>query len=433
MSSKSQKIESWLDSEYQIRYNDVLFRPELLQKNIPENKNWIPLDDRMLSSLIRAIEKDIEIRPAKDMLYTILESDFSKSFNPFHQFFYNMEVTPKDKIDAKNPCPTIAKLAETVKIVNVVKGKDMQSIFKNCLQLWLTASVANVLNTDRCHNQTCLVLTGGQGAFKTTWLNNLYPTKYLTKSYLFCDEFNIKDKDTKKRLSTMFIINIDDQLRDLNKQDAEILKTYISLPSVTMRLPYGKYDVEMPRIANFLGSVNGNDFLTDSTGSRRYLPFQVESIKIKEAQEIDIREVWREAYTMYKHSTRYWLSAEETKEWFDGAEAFSVRSIEYEFLTTYFKPVADQRNANKFLKTAQIMQYLKDKSRMDMNQKKLRDALAKAGFMEVSKRMEGYPHPQYFWALLEKTEFDVNLQSVESEDVLDKLSKIRKHDLTTSF
>lgn len=431
--SKSQKIERWLMENFEIRYNDVLFRSELLQKSIVNNTTWLPLDDRMLSSLIRAIERDIEIRPAKDMLYTILESDFCPSYNPFEVFFFGMKVTPKGQVDPDNPCPTIRAMAKTVKVVEVVKGSNMQWTFEQCLQMWLTASVANVLNPDRCHNQTCLVLTGGQGAFKTTWLNNLYPTEHLTKSYLFCDEFQVKDKDTKKRLSTMFIINIDDQLRDLNKHDAEILKTYLSLPTVTMRLPYGKYDVEMPRIANFLGSVNGNDFLTDSTGARRYLPFQVESIDLEAAQKINIYELWREAYTMYKNGTRYWLTAQETKEWFDGAEAFSVRSQEYEFLTTYFKPVKEQRNANKFLKTAQLMQYLKEKTRMEMNQKKLRDALNKAGFMEVSKRIEGYTGPQYFWALLEKTELDVQQQQQNPDSILDELSTISVFDKTIPF
>ncbi|WP_028523192.1 VapE domain-containing protein [Runella limosa] len=411
--SKTKKIEKWISDTFDTRYNKVLYRPELKIKSSKES-DWTPLDDRFLSSLIRRIENDIEIRPSKDLLYTILESDFTKEFDPFKTFFEGMKIRPKEEFDEKGLTPTIDEMASTVKVVSP-KGKDMQYCFKECLRMWLTASVANALNHDRCHNQTCLVLTGGQGAFKTTWLNNLYPTKYLTKSYLFCDEFNIKDKDTKKRLSTMFMINIDDQLRDLNKHDAEILKTYISLPNVTMRLAYGKYDVEMPRIANFVGSVNGNDFLTDSSGARRFLPFEVSSIDIQKAQNVDVYELWREAYSMYKNGMRYWLSAQETKDWFDGAEAFSVRTPEYEFLTTYFKPVKDQRDANKFLKTAQIMQYLKEKTRMEMNQKKLRDALAKSGFMEVSKRLEGYTTPQYFWAMYERLEADIEVNKDNPE------------------
>ncbi len=412
--SKTAKIERWILDNYEIRYNEILFRPELNPKG---ESYWIELNDRLLSTLIRQIERDIEIRPSKDLMFAIMESDFAKSFNPFNDYFMKLKATPKAKIDAKNPCPTIRKLAQTVKVAETVKGQDMAFVFENCLQMWLTASVANVLRLDKSHNQVCMVFTGGQGAFKTTWLNNLYP-KELGSNYLYCSDFNLKDKDTKKRLSTMFIINIDDQLRDLNRHDAELLKTYISQGSVTMRLPYGKYDVEMPRIANFLGSVNGNDFLTDSSGARRFWPFQIINIDIEAALKIDIKECWREAYSMFKSGMRYYLTAEETKSWFDGGEAFSVRTQEYEFLTTYFKPVKDQRNANKFLKTAQIMQYLKERTKMEMNQKKLRDALAKAGFMEVSKRLDGYDSPQYFWAMLERTEAAISQQVEDPEKQL---------------
>ncbi len=404
--SKTDKIEKWLTDNYYVRYNDILFRPELLSKKT-EPRVWISLDDRMLSSLIRAIEKQIEIRPSKELLFSILESDFTPSFNPFTTFFDSMKPTPKNKIDVDNPCPTISKLAKTVKVVEVIDGKNMAWTFEQCLIMWLTASVANVLNDDICHNQVCLVLTGGQGAFKTTWLNNLYPTKYLGKRYLYCDEFQVKDKDTKKRLSTMFIINIDDQLRDLNKHDAEILKTYISLPYVTMRLPYGKYDTDMPRIANFLGSVNGNDFLTDSTGSRRYWPFQVESIDINAAQEIDIRKVWQEAYTMYKHGMRYRLSAQESKDWFEGSEAFSVRSPEYDHITTYFLPPSNLVPANIWLNTGEIMSFLKEKAKIEPNQKRVRDALTKAGFQERSKRLPNQK-PQYRWALHELSQAEID-------------------------
>lgn len=402
--SKDEKIENWISKHYAVRYNTILFRPELCK--LTEKKEWIPMDDRILSSIIRAMSKDLEFRPTKDLVYSILESDFSKSYNPFQDFFGNMKVTKKEKIDAKNPCPTIRKMASTVKVSQLIEGKDMQLIFEHCLQMWLTASVANVLNTKKCENSVCLVLTGGQGAFKTTWLNNLYPSKYLGRHYLFCDEFQLRDKDTKKRLATMFMINIDDQLRDINKSDAEILKTYISLNQVIMRLSYGKYDVEMPRIANFCGSVNGNDFLTDSTGARRFWPFQVQSIDIEAAQKIDIYEMWNEAYTMYKNGTRYYLSAAETKEWFQGAEAFSVQTKEYEFLTTYFKPTKNGKIATK-LKTSEIMMILKDKTRYEMNQKRMVDALNKAGFEQKSSRREGVENAQYYWWVIELTDEDI--------------------------
>jgi len=39
---------------------------------------------------------------------------------------------------------------------------------------------------------------------------------------------------------------------------------------VKYRMPYDKYVEEHPHLASFVASVNGNDFLTDPTGSRRF-------------------------------------------------------------------------------------------------------------------------------------------------------------------
>lgn len=48
-------------------------------------------------------------------------------------------------------------------------------------------------------------------------------------------------------------------------------------------------------MASFVASVNGNDFLTDPTGSRRFLPFEVLAIDIERAKEISMDAVYTEA------------------------------------------------------------------------------------------------------------------------------------------
>ena len=59
-----------------------------------------------------------------------------------------------------------------------------------------------------------------------------------------------------------FFINIDDQLKALNKRDENELKNLITTPAVKYRRPYDVYIEEYPHLASFMASVNGNDFLT---------------------------------------------------------------------------------------------------------------------------------------------------------------------------
>src|SRR3712207_8685068 len=59
-------------------------------------------------------------------------------------------------------------LSDCVSVTNPEKWKEY-------LTKWLVAVVANVMDDKQCRNHTCLVLTGEQGKFKTTFLDLLCP------------------------------------------------------------------------------------------------------------------------------------------------------------------------------------------------------------------------------------------------------------------
>ena len=63
-----------------------------------------------------------------------------------------------------------------------------------------------------------------------------------------------------------------------------------------------------------MASVNGNDFLTDPTGSRRFLPFEVLSIDIDRAIWVDMDRVYAEARTLLNNGFRYWFDDTEIEE-----------------------------------------------------------------------------------------------------------------------
>ena len=88
-----------------------------------------------------------------------------------------------------------------------------------------------------CLIHTCLVLTGEQGRFKTTFLDLLCPPKLYDYSYT--GKIYPQEKDTLTYIGQNLIINIDDQLKALNKRDESELKNLITCPMVKYRMPYG--------------------------------------------------------------------------------------------------------------------------------------------------------------------------------------------------
>jgi len=200
----------------------------------------------------------------------------------------------------------ISKLCSTIKTKN-------DQLFYKYFRKWIIGVVANALKDDSFKNHLCLVITGEQGKFKTSWLENLCPAALRTH-YLYTGKIQPQNKDVLTLLAEYLFINIDDQLRQLNEIDETKLKNLITMNYVKYRKPYEKNMTEYPRLASFMASENGNDFRTDISVGGRFLTFEAMEIKIDEAQSLDMDLVYSMAFHLYKSGERYWFSDEEITE-----------------------------------------------------------------------------------------------------------------------
>ena len=337
ISSKNSEIEAYLSSRYEFRYNTVLGRTEYRSKN---DAHFSKVGRYEINTLRREIDNDIGIITSSDNLYSIIESSFSPRINPIQEYFKGLPL-----VDVSNSSPFSLKgiphLASCVVVRN--SGK------------WLVAVVANAMDDRECRNHTCLVLTGEQGKFKTTFLDLLCPSKM--HGYSYTGKIYPQEKDTLTYIGQNLIVNIDDQLKALNKRDENELKNLITCPMVKYRMPYDKYVEEHPHLASFVASVNGNDFLTDPTGSRRFLPFEVLSIDIERAKAISMNNVYAEAKALLKSGFRYWFDDDEITELYRESEDFQVQTAEMELLLRCFeKPTEDE--SYSLMTTTEILTYL---------------------------------------------------------------------------
>jgi predicted P-loop ATPase len=262
----NQKIEEWISLGYSFRYNVIKQKPEYKNKSDIKGP-YKPLDKYKLLTIKRELDA-AGYKTSKDNILDILCSSYSDAVNPVKKYFN--DLFPWDQTTDH-----IMELCSTVETKNA--GKWYQYLKK-----WLVAVVANVFIDERCANHTMLVLTGDQGKYKTSWLENLTP-KTLT-SYLYTGKLNLENKDSLTYIAEYLFVNIDDQLKQLHKKDENELKNLITINHVKYRKPYDPIITEYPHLCSFMASVNGNEFLTDPTGSRRFLPFEVKDIDIKKAQ-----------------------------------------------------------------------------------------------------------------------------------------------------
>ncbi len=387
-SSKNGEIETYLSSYYEFRYNTVLGRTEYRSK---EDAHFSKVGRYEINTLRREIDNDIGIITSSDNLYSIIESSFSPRINPIQEYFKALPLldigSSCGNTDEYNSCcnafslslKAIPELAGCV----VVRNHEKWLLY---LTKWLVAVVAYAMDDRECRNHTCLVLTGEQGKFKTTFLDLLCPPAL--HGYSYTGKIYPQEKDTLTYIGQNLIVNIDDQLKALNKRDENELKNLITCPMVKYRMPYDKYVEEHPHLASFVASVNGNDFLTDPTGSRRFLPFEVLSIDVERAKAISMDNVYAEAKALLNMGFRYWFDDEEIAELYRESEDFQVQTAEMELLLRCFEKPAEYENYS-LMTTTEILTYLGIYTHQPLVAKRMGEALKKAGYIKVSKRRNG--------------------------------------------
>ena len=375
VSSKNSEIEAYLSSYYEFRYNTVLGRTEYRRMN---SSDFTKVGRYEINTLRRELDNDVGIITSSDNLYSIIESSFSPRINPIQEYFKGLPLVDL----SSNPSFSLKAIPGLESCV-VVRNSDKWLPYPT---KWLVAVVANAMDDRECRNHTCLVMTGEQGKFKTTFLDLLCPSKL--HGYSYTGKIYPQEKDTLTYIGQNLIVNIDDQLKALNKRDENELKNLITCPMVKYRMPYDKYVEEHPHLASFVASVNGNDFLTDPTGSRRFLPFEVLSIDIERAKAIPMDNVYAEAKALLKSGFRYWFDDDEIAELYRESEDFQVQTAEMELLLRCFEKPTENESYS-LMTTTEILTYLGIYTHQPLVAKRMGEALNKAGYIKVSKRRNG--------------------------------------------
>ena len=174
------------------------------------------------------------------------------------------------------------------------------------LTRWLLGAVGRVLDGEQ---NAMLVLDGKQDKGKSTlvkWLGGVLPNVHCEES------INPQDKDCLLRLTRILVWEAGELDATTRKHDVSALKHFLTRSTVTARRAYGRHDVTKPVLTSFIGTVNtnGNGFLPDPTGNRRYLVLTLTGLDWSYTR-LDPRQVWAEAVARYQRGERGRLTSDE--------------------------------------------------------------------------------------------------------------------------
>lgn len=368
-------IEACLAQLVDLRWNEITRLTEVRWKDASEP--FRPLTDRDEGSLWSRINKQGRTMRFAD-LRLVIASEYVPVFHPFRAYFENLPEWHEGDTDH------IRRLAETVTLAD--PAPEAAQVFFRCLRKWLVAMVAGFL-TDRV-NHEILVLIGRQGIFKTTWFHYLLPPE-LRAYYVAKNNSRRMSKDDRLLLAEAGLICLE-EIVAMSDEELEQIKAAVSMPQVVERAAYARNKEVRPHLASFCGTGNHLNFLTDLTGNRRWLPFEVTDIRSPYDHPLDYEALYAQVMHLWRGGFPYWFDRAEIAELAAHVSRFEAPNLEEELITTYFRPTLPGEPYEVY-GVADILSVINVGMKAVLSQTKVGMLMNKLGFKKVrNKKVRGY-------------------------------------------
>ena len=385
-------IQNYLMDRVLLRHNVITGRVEWRAPFVPPNwrddtaqdisspsggrpgGGWQPISDRIVNSLWAELSATKTVR-AQDM-YRVIESDFVPEFHPFR--FYLEHLPPWNGEDYI--------LAMSVSVS--VKGDvEEQLLFAEYLRKWLVGMVAGWVD-ESVVNNVILVLIGEQGSYKTTWFNHLLPPELRQYFYTKTNAQRM-GRDDLLTLAQYGLVCCE-ELDTMRPSELNQLKAAVTMPSIDERAAYAHFHEHRKHIASFCGTGNNVQFLSDPTGNRRWLPFEVESITSPREVPFDYEGIYAQAYALYREGFRFWFSREEILRLAVHNRQFETPRLEEELVQLYFR-TPGQNEPGEFVSVAYALQLISANISQKLSTVALGRAFVNQGFQKKTYRnVRGY-------------------------------------------
>lgn len=284
---------------YDFRINDL---DESVEIKLP-NHDWQRINDT-LEAIIKCDMRDEGYGSKKKPSLSAMKDAYTKlahtqRYNPIKIYFDGLDVT-NYMADVNGPyyIPTMKTYFDNP------DGQLGPWLFR-----WMVGTIAKIYEGAR---NPMLVLVGPQRSGKSYFCQWLCPVpdRFIKSS------INPDSKDSNLRLADVLVWEVEELGATTRRADVEALKAFITKPFIYERPPYGRHPIHKPANASFIGTVNydGAGFLTDVTGSTRFLSCEIESINFDYSKDVNIDHLWREALWYYRNMPGSWELTDQEKQ-----------------------------------------------------------------------------------------------------------------------
>jgi predicted P-loop ATPase len=319
--------------EIRIRMNDMNNRIEV---------NESPITDPQEAIILNFL-RDIGLKGERKMHDALLQAAHTNRYHPIKNYLNDLEWNGEDHLTA---------LLSHFRFSQ--KTQDIAPVF---FRKWLVGAVAKIMGGGQ---NFMLVLDGPQRVGKSYLCRWICP-EHLQREYFIEGAVQPDDKDSYIRLMSKWIWEVGELQATTRRADMEALKDFITRQVVTVRMPYGKYDVTKPAAASLIGTINesGGGFLGDMTGTRRFGIVETDKIDWSYT-EIDVGQLWAQAMSLYEDGYEWLLTEKEREMQEEVNREYEMPSTVGEIFYRYFEiEEGAEADPNDFIPSSEIISELK--------------------------------------------------------------------------
>ena len=382
-----------------VQINDGLSRADGLNDGLL-TALWRDITTTDINDIVCDCSAESGLQITAREVMAVLQSHRIPDIHPLREYVLNCRPYTDDQPD------WIGWLAERV---TVEGGEAEQQQWRTCFTKWFVAMVACWMK-DEVVNQQVLVLIGRQGIFKTTWLEHLLPPELRAYGCKMANSTQL-NKDERLRIAEYGLIALD-EIDAMGAKELNVIKSVITASDISERAAYGYTKERRMRLASFCASGNKQEFLTDITGNRRWLPFLVESIINPFFITLPYEQIYAQAKWLIDKGFQYWFDLDDIETLEQHNENFRAQENEEQLLAVYFDIPAEGKG--QFMTTAEISDKLVTmgsiKHPMPLN--RLGMLLKKTGYKDVRRG----PQRVRGWYVYERSKDEVNANRNKKED-----------------
>jgi predicted P-loop ATPase len=243
-------------------------------------RDWTAQDDLRVTEFLQLAQIPVKVPTAAQAVEMVARE---REFHPVLDYL--------DDLDWDGTCRLDGWLTKHL-------GADESPYTQNVGRAALIGAVARIRNPG-CKVDTVPIIEGKQGLGKSS------VPRVLGEPWFSDDLAELGTKDAALQMQGAWLLEIS-ELDAMSRAEVSRIKAFVSRTTDRFRPPYGTRVIESPRSCVFWGTTNGEAYLKDESGARRFWPIKAGNIDLDGLRR-DRDQLWAEASRLHSAGAVWWI------------------------------------------------------------------------------------------------------------------------------